>query len=195
MYEIRKLKNDIREKYKALRASIPADKKAAMDEKICNTFLSLATYRYSSVLLMYSPKAEEVDVLPIAKKALEDGKRVAFPRCTPGTHDMDYYFISSLDELDVGSYGLLEPPTTLEMFDRASNLPSACVIPAIVYDRAGYRIGYGKGYYDRYLGSFGGSKVGMVYSDCITDKLPRGKFDLCADFLVTEKGIRVTGKK
>ncbi len=194
MYEIRKLKNDIREKYKAVRAAIPVDKKAEMDEKICTTFLSLATYRYSSILLMYSPKGSEVNVMPIAKKALEDGKKVAFPRCIPGSHDMEYHFITSLEQLVKGTYGLLEPSADLPKYDRNDNTPSACVIPAIVYDKAGYRIGYGKGYYDRYLGSFSGSKVGMVYSECITDKLPRGRFDLMVDFMVTEKGIKVTGK-
>lgn len=194
MYEIRKIKNDIREKYKAIRASIPPDKKVLMDERICNTFLSLATYRYSSILLMYSPKGSEVNVMPIAKKALEDGKKVAFPRCIAGTHDMHYHFITSLDQLERGSYGLLEPSEDLPKYNREDNTPTACIIPAIVYDKAGYRIGYGKGFYDRYLGSFTGSKVGMVYSDCITDKLPRGRFDLCVDFMVTEKGIKVTGK-
>lgn len=195
MYEIRKRKNDIREKYKALRAAIPPETKALMDEKICNAFCSLATYRYASVLLMYSPKGSEVDVMPIARKALADGKKVAFPRCIPGTHDMEYHYVESLDVLTPGAYGLLEPPSNLPIYDRNSIAPTACIIPALVYDRKGYRLGYGKGYYDRYLGSYVGSKVGMIYSDYIIDELPRGRFDLCADFMVTEKGLRVVSTK
>lgn len=193
MYEIRQQKNGIREKYKALRASIPPDKKAEMDKRICETFISLATYRYSSIILMYAPKGTEVNIFPIAEKALADGKKVAFPRCTPNSHNMEYHFVTSLSELTPGAYGILEPSKTLPVYNREDLSPTACLIPAIVYDTKGYRIGYGKGYYDRYLGTFKGSKVGVVYSDCITDKLPRGRFDLSADFLVTEKGIRVTG--
>lgn len=195
MYEIRKRKNDIREKYKALRTALPADVKGAMDAKICGAFCNLATYRYSSVLLMYSPKADEVNVIPIAERALADGKQVAFPRCIPETHDMEYHYVTSLDQLKKGTYGLLEPTADLPVYDRNSAAPTACIIPALVYDRAGYRLGYGKGYYDRYLGSYMGSKVGMIYSDYIIDTLPRGRFDLSVDFIVTEKGLRVIDKK
>ncbi len=196
MYEIRKRKNDIREKYKALRMAIPPTKKAAMDEKICSFFLSLATYRYSSVILMYAPKSDEVNVLKIAERAIADGKQVAFPRCKPESHDMDYHFVTSLDQLEKGSYGLLEPPCELPIYDyKSSTVPSACIIPALVYDKRGYRLGYGKGYYDRYLGNFTGSKVGMIYSDYIIDSLPIGRFDLSVDFIVTEKGLRVIDGK
>ena len=145
MYEIRKRKNDIRAKYKALRAELDRTLKAEMDAKICENFFSLATYRYASVLLMYSPKPDEVNVLPIAERALRDGKKVAFPRCIPDSHDMEYYYVTSLDQLTRGSYGLLEPTTDLPLYDRESTEPSACIIPAIVYDKGGYRLGYGKG--------------------------------------------------
>ena len=196
MYEIRKKKNDIREKYKALRQAILPDVKVKMDEKICNTFLSLATYRYASVLLMYAPKSDEVNIFPIAERALADGKQIAFPRCKPETHDMDYHYITSLDQLKKGSYGLLEPTPELPIYDfRESKAPAACIVPALVYDKHGYRLGYGKGYYDRYLGNYSGSKVGMIYSDYIIDSLPRGRFDLNVDFIVTEKGLRVVDTK
>lgn len=191
MYEIRKQKNDIREKYKALRMAISPEKKAEMDERICESFLKLATYRYASVLLMYSPKSDEVNILPIAERALADGKKIAFPRCIPETHDMQYHYITSLDQLKKGTYGLLEPTPDLPVYDRESTAPSACIVPALVYDKRGFRLGYGKGYYDRYLGSYIGSKVGMIYSDYIIDALPRGRFDLSVDFIVTEKGLRV----
>lgn len=191
MYEIRKRKNEIREKYKAQRALIEPSLKADMDNKICESFISCATYRYASVLLMYAPKHDEVNVIPIALKALSDGKKVAFPRCIPDTHDMVYHYVESLDMLEKGSYGLLEPPAELPSYDRASPESAVCIVPAIVYDRKGFRLGYGKGYYDRYLGGFTGSKVGMIYTELIIDSLPRGRFDLSVDFMVTERGIRV----
>lgn len=195
MYEIRKRKNDIREKYKALRQAIPSDVKREMDTKICNAFFGLATYRYASVLLMYAPKADEVNVFPIAERALADGKKVAFPRCIPQTHDMEYHYVTSLEQLKSGAYGLLEPTADLPVYDRNSTAPTACIIPALVYDKQGYRLGYGKGYYDRYLGSYIGSKIGMIYSDYIIETLPRGRFDLSVDVIVTEKGLRVVNKK
>ena len=191
MYEIRKRKNEIRDKYRELRHALDPAVKAEMDAKICETFTLSATYRYAAVLLLYAPKSDEVNVLPIAKKALEDGKKVAFPRCFSDTYDMDFHFVENLDQLEPGAYGLLEPPDSLPIYDRASILSAACVVPALVYDKKGFRLGYGKGYYDRYLGSFSGAKVGLVYSSFIIDEVPRGRFDLSVDFIVTERGIRV----
>ena len=191
MYEIRKRKNEIREKYKTLRAALDPKVKAGWDEAVCRSFISSATYRFASVLLLYAPKRDEVDVMPIARQALADGKRVAFPRCIPDTHDMVFHFVDSLSQLISGSYGLREPSSDLEVYDRGSPETAACLVPAIVYDRRGYRIGYGKGYYDRYLSSFTGSKVGTVCGEYIIDSLPRGRYDLSVDFIVTERGIRV----
>ena len=149
------------------------------------------TFRYASVLLFYAPKGDEVDVIPAVRRALSDGKRVAFPRCIPGTHDMEYHFVEDLSQLEKGAYGIMEPSAELPVYDRASTESAACVVPALVYDREGYRLGYGKGYYDRYLGSFTGAKVGLIYSDFVVDKLPRGRFDLAVDFIVSERGIQV----
>lgn len=191
MYEIRKRKNEIRDKYRELRLALDPAVKAKMDAKICETFTLSATYRYAAVLLLYAPKSDEVDVLPIAKKALVDGKKVAFPRCFSDTHDMDFHFVENLDQLERGAYGLLEPPDSLPIYDRASILSAACIVPALVYDKKGFRLGYGKGYYDRYLGSFSGAKVGLIYDSFIIDEVPRGRFDLSVDFIVTERGIRV----
>lgn len=191
MYEIRKRKNEIRDKYRALREALDPAAKASMDEKICRNFMASATYRYASVLLMYAPKADEVDVMPIARQALTDKKKVAFPRCIPDTHDMDFFFVEDIDDMERGSYGLFEPSDKLPIYDRGSGESAACIVPALVYDKKGYRLGYGKGYYDRYLSSFTGSKVGLIYSDFVLDEVPRGRFDLSVDFMVTERGIKV----
>ncbi|MCI8387445.1 MAG: 5-formyltetrahydrofolate cyclo-ligase [Clostridiales bacterium] len=191
MYEIRKRKNEIRDKYKQLREKLDRGLKAEMDERICRAFLDSATYRFASVILLYAPKANEVDVNAIAVRALADGKKIAYPRCNGENRSMSYHFVESLDQLKSGLYGIFEPSAELPVYDRGSTEPAACIVPALVYDKFGYRIGYGKGFYDRYLGSFTGSKVGMIYSDYIIDQLPRGRYDLSVDFLVTERGIRI----
>jgi len=62
-------------------------------------------------------------------------------------------------------------------------------LPAIIYDKKGYRLGYGKGYYDRFLSSVKGTKAGLIYSDFIIDEIPHGRYDLRADVVITEKGV------
>ena len=67
---------------------------------------------------------------------------------------------------------------------------AVCFVPGLVYDRSGYRLGYGKGFYDRYLSAFTGGKIGVVYSDYVIGSVPRGRYDVTVDILLTEKGMR-----
>lgn len=189
MYEIRIQKNKIREEYREKRKALPIEEKNFRDTSICKKFLTLTSYRYSSALLMYAPTGEEVDVSLIINDALSKGKTVAFPRCNPENSSMVYHIVNSMDQLCLGNYGLLEPFADLPVYDKDGQ-NAICVIPAIVYDKKGYRVGYGKGYYDRYLSSFKGIKAGVGYSDFILDTVPHGRYDLTVDVLITEKGVK-----
>ncbi len=191
--EIRTKKNEIRARYKALRSAITDEERAARDMRICELFLSSITYRYAKVLLMYAPLGGEIDVMPIAVQALADGKTVAFPRCNTEDSTMEYHAVKSVDDLTVGAFGIREPSETAPVLyasDYTAEDHPVCLIPGLVFDRAGYRVGYGKGYYDRYLTSFPGVRVGIVYADCVLGEIPRGRFDLAVDVLVTDKGVR-----
>lgn len=191
MYEIRKHKTEIREYYIGKRRDIDDATKTEKDAKVSANMIASATYRYADTLLLYMPKADEINIIPIAEAGLAAGKRVAFPRCNPDDRSMVFHFVSSLDELEKSTYGLLEPPAGFPAFDTAEceKHNVVCIVPGIVYDRKGYRIGYGGGYYDRYLSSFGGTKVGVAYSDFIANSVPHGRFDLAVDVLMTERGI------
>lgn len=194
MNTIKKEKDDIRKKYIEIRNSIDSEKKARRDAKICRSAISLASYRFAECVLMYAPTGSEADIMPIAEDALQKGKRVAFPRCNTENHTMKYHFISSLDELVPDSYGIREPSEDLPVYDPESDVPAICFVPGLVYDRQGCRLGYGKGFYDRYLSAFKGNIVGVIYSDFIIPRVPRGRFDVMINILLTEKGVTVTGE-
>ena len=191
--EIRTRKNEIRAQYKEYRGSLSSEERAVRDARICSLFLSSITYRYAKVLLMYAPFGGEIDVLPIARQALADGKTVAFPRCNKTECTMEYHIVDSVEALDVGAYGISEPPADAPVWHAdqcEADTHPVCIVPGLVFDRAGYRVGYGKGYYDRYLSTFPGVRVGIVYADCVLARIPRGRFDLSVDVLVTDKGVR-----
>lgn len=189
MYEIRNIKNRIRAEYRAARRAIPAAKRAEADEALCRFFLNSASYRYYDTLLLYCATPEEADLSGIARQALADGKRVAYPRCEPKTRKMCYYRVASLDELVRGSFGLREPPETAEKITPEEADRCVCLIPAVVFDRRGYRVGYGMGYYDRFLSVFRCARVGVAYSEFILKSVPHGKFDVRADVLLTQGGF------
>lgn len=194
MNTIKKEKDDIRKIYLAKRKAMDPEHKRKRDAKICRSAMALAGYRYAECVLMYAPTENEIDVMPIALDALQKGKKVAFPKCNKENHTMKYYIVSSVDDLTPDAYGIREPSDDLPLYDPESDMPAICFVPALVFDRNGCRLGYGKGFYDRYLSSFNGNIVGVVYSDFILPRVPRGRFDVRINILLTEKGVTVTGE-
>jgi len=190
---IKKQKDDIREDYKQRRKLMSPEEKFRRDALICEAAERLISFRYAEYVLLYAALADEIDVSAIARSALQKNKKVLFPRCDKKTHTMQYHIVNSLDELVEDSYGILEPPADNPIYDVENETGGAvCFVPGLVYDRAGYRLGYGKGFYDRYLSAFNGCTIGVVYSDYILPEVPRGRFDVTVDILLTEKGVRVT---
>ena len=137
----------------------------------------------------------ESGAVGLIKQALDDEKIVAVPRCVNGTRDMVFYIIKSIDDLEKGSFSVMEPIpkkcVKLKKFDGA-----LCIIPALAYDRYGYRLGYGKGYYDRFLSAHKGLiKTGIEYCCCMETKLIHGRFDVPTDIIVTEKYVKNCGRE
>ena len=189
--DIRKLKMRLREQYRRIRNEMDPEIRQLADQKIAETVRTLWQYHSSRQILTYVSTPIEVDTHQIIAQAFEDGKKVAVPRCVPDTRNMEFYYIESFDDLSPGSFGVLEPQADPEKLVR-DYTASMCIIPAFSYDFAGYRLGYGKGYYDRFLAGFGGHMIGICYSSCIRRFLPHGRFDRPAQLLVTENFIRRT---
>ncbi len=187
--DIRQVKNDLRAKYRRLREEMPVHIRKKIDAEVATQVRRLWQYQRNAVLLTYVSTPIEVDTRQIIDQALKDGKRVAVPYCVPGTRDMEFYFIGSLEELHPGSFGVLEPdPEKAEKLTDYTR--GICLVPAFSYDWQGYRLGYGKGYYDRFLSRFEGNIVGICYSACVQRTLPHGRYDRQVELLATENYLR-----
>lgn len=187
--DIRPVKMALREKYRSIRAAMTKDERKKCDDDIADQVRRLWQYKSNHTILVYVSTPIEVDTRNIIIQALEDGKRVAVPRCIDGTRNMDFYYIHSLDELEKGSFGVLEPVP--EKATKVTDLSSGlCIVPAFSYDWSGYRLGYGKGYYDRFLSRFEGNIIGICYSNCVQRSLPHGRYDRPVELLVTESYLR-----
>lgn len=191
--DIRPVKAALREKYRNIRTSMTEEEKSEYDKAIAQQVRSLWQYDKNDTLLVYVSTPIEVDTHAIIEQALLDGKKVAVPRCVEGTRNMEFYYIQSLDDLESGSFGVLEPIVnkTVLMTDFSRGL---CIVPAFSYDWVGFRLGYGKGYYDRFLSRFEGNIIGICYSSCVQRSLPHGRFDRPVELLVTEKYLRRTNR-
>ena len=195
MNSIKKEKDELRETYLARRADMDPSVKAQRDESICRYAAGLVSFKYAQFVLLYAETGNEIAITPLARLAWENGKKVAFPRCDKTTHTMKYHIVSSLDELSVDSYGIREPSPDAPLYDPATETGSAvCFVPGLLYDKQGFRLGYGKGFYDRYLSEFSGSRIGVIYSDYIVPTVPRGRYDVSCDILLTENGVKSVKK-
>ncbi len=187
MSEVRTIKNEIREKFKAVREEYSDEKRKDYDEKIANRVISSITFRHSKNILLYASKEKEIDTKKIYEKAIEAGKNVYYPKCYEGGI-MKFFRVNSLSELESGEFNILEPKGDSEEYVFSAE-PSLCIVPALIFDKDGYRIGYGKGFYDRFLSKFKGVSIGLAYKELIQEKLPRGHFDRHVDVIVSDKGV------
>lgn len=183
--DIRPVKNRLRAECKQKRTALSDSEKVQMDARLTDRFFASRPYRENDMLFCYVSTEIEVDTREILRRAIADGKTVAVPRCVDGTREMDFYILQDMSALESGSFGVLEPNPALcrKVTDFSEGL---CIIPALAFDKSGYRLGYGKGYYDRFLAKFSGETLGLVYDCCFYDSLPHGKFDRAAQWILTE---------
>ncbi len=186
--DIRPIKKKLRAEAREMRRSLSPERKSALDRKIRNKLINLFAVREVETVLCYVSTDIEVDTREFIEHLFKMGKRVAVPRCEGGNSEMNFYYIDSLESLSSGSFGVDEPdPSKCVMF--ADAVKSVCIVPAFMFDRQGYRLGYGKGYYDRYLSKYKGSTIGICYGENLQDELHHGKYDRSVELVVTDKEI------
>ena len=180
--DIRKYKIELREQCRNRRKTLEPTLKAEMDLGIAERVRRLYQYRSAKLIMVYVSTSIEIDTYKIIENALKDGKQIAVPRCIPQTRQMEFHYITSVDQLTPGSFSVLEPP---EDFSGALML-----VPGFMFDCFGYRLGYGKGYYDRYMSRYNGAAVGLCYSEELRAHMYHGRYDRAVDAVVSEKWIR-----
>ena len=182
---------DIREEKAALRRSLK-EQRAALDPRLCAQWdeeiarkvIGSEWFAKADMVFCYVSVGREVDTSSILDAAWRQGKRIAVPRCA-AKGQMDFFVINSREELAPGAYHIPEPK---EACPRAEATPdSLCIVPGLSFDQRGYRLGYGGGYYDRFLAQFPGRSVGLVRSLFLVQKLPAEEYDLAVDAIITEK--------
>ena len=185
MQDIIERKKEARQKYRTLRNAMSDDYKKNADEVLFSKTVNCKAYADADTVLAFYPIKNEPDVLKIVQKALSDKKRVAFPISNTNDYTLCFKYVDSLDELVSGAYSIPEPKASAEDFCPAGRV--LCLVPALAFDRNGRRIGYGKGFYDRFLAGFDGTSLGLSYDELLADDLPHEATDKKIDMIFTEK--------
>lgn len=184
-----KNKKKLRKGILALRKAQPKEDKLIKDFKIIDTLTDLEIYKRSKTIFTYVSINEEINTRTFIKEALKLGKIVAVPKTYKGSKEMKAVVIKSLEDLELSRFNLLEPKKDNEVLEKEEI--DLIVVPGAVFDLSLNRIGYGGGYYDRFLKDikFKNNKIALAYDFQVLDKIEVEDYDIKMDLLITEKRI------
>ena len=182
-------KQRLREERLAAREVLSEQERSVLDDRITQKLLATSEYAEATTVLTYVSVSSEVSTRMFIECALRDGKTVAVPRCLPG-HCLEFVAIASLEQLVAAPFNLLEPAKELPAVTEDQKNNSICIVPALLVDTKGYRLGYGAGFYDRFLSTYPGKKICLAYQQNLSrTTLPHTAFDVAVDVVITESDV------
>ncbi len=184
-------KKILRKELKQKRKNLPESYRHQADIQISEYIKNLELYRQVQRIFCYVSMAEEVDTKALLENMLAAGKMVAVPLCRE-KGVMEARQITSMDQLKPGAYGILEPQEdTRKLEPEALEL---CVIPCVSCSPDGIRLGYGGGYYDRFLPKTKAKRVILCQEQMLCEDIPAESHDCPMDMVVTEAGVHSLGR-
>ncbi|WP_338777134.1 5-formyltetrahydrofolate cyclo-ligase [Metabacillus sp. FJAT-52054] len=151
-------------------------------------FLLSPLWKKAGTIGLTISQNREPNTRSIIEKGWKEGKRMAVPKCFPLKKEMEFRVITSFNQLETVYYGLQEPiPSKTDPVEKCD--VDVMVVPGLCFDSRGYRIGYGGGYYDRYLHNFTGDTVSLAFSCQVLPFVPSEIFDVPVKRIITEKEV------
>ncbi|WP_214761040.1 5-formyltetrahydrofolate cyclo-ligase [Exiguobacterium sp. s146] len=174
MIEKKQLRQDVHRRIREL------GDRSDRDRVMIHTLTELKAWREADTVAVTLALDLEIDTLPLIRLAWQAGKSVFVPKVT--NQGLTFHEIHSLEDLEPGVMNILEPTT-----EATTRMIDVCIVPGRVFDRAGYRIGWGGGYYDRYLATYNGTTIALAYDVQLLDEIPIEPHDIPVEFIVTER--------
>ena len=177
------LKKTLRAEILSQRRNMEEYVRKEYDEKIYNNLIRYKKIVRCDTFLVYASSPAEVDTRHFITAMLSEGRTVAVPKCVG--KEMRFLVIDSLDTLVKSRFGVDEPAFGDEITVFSDTV---CIVPALRFDKNGYRLGWGGGFYDRFLANYDGIPIGICYESCCGE-VPKDEYDIAADIVITENGI------
>ncbi|WP_069648900.1 5-formyltetrahydrofolate cyclo-ligase [Caloranaerobacter ferrireducens] len=162
-----------------------------LSDKIIDLLINTTLYKNANYIMTYIDFRNEVKTEKLIKKSLEIGKKIIIPISLTESRELLLSELKDYDnELTTGAYGILEPKKEY-IRKVSSQILDLIIVPGVVFDKRGYRIGYGGGYYDKFLLNISKSvpKVALAFDFQVVEKINEEKHDIPVDYIITEKGI------
>jgi len=182
-------KKELRFIYSKKRNSLSYDEIYNRSKKICDIFFDMDIYINSEKIFTYINYKSEFVSSIIIERAFNDNKRVFVPVMSKSFGEMFFLEIKSFDELSANKYGILEPALDFNNVYKP-DCKTIIIVPALAFDRKCFRLGYGGGFYDRFLSENKGFlNIGFAFDFQIADEFPHDSFDVPVDMILSEKEI------
>ncbi len=178
------IKEDIRRFIIDSRKALSREEYVRLSSQIRNRLNLIDKVKSGRCFLFYYPLKGEPDILPLVQSFLMDGKCVAFPVIEG--EEIRAVRVNSLSNFKKGAFGVYEPSCG-EYIDEDSI--DVVFVPGLAFDKEGFRIGFGKGFYDRFLRKVTAFKIGIAFDFQIFDRIPRDEWDVPVDIVVTPHHI------
>ena len=183
-------KSQLRSRALAQRDALDIDRIEIGAQAILERVLGLAEYQQAAVIHTYvSSKENEVDTRELIHISLEQDKRVVVPVVEQGEETMRHAVLGEMEELVNGPMGLVQPDPRMAVWLDDVDAIELVVVPGIAFDRRGHRIGFGSGFYDRFLATVSCAKVGLCYDALVLDEIPDEAHDVAMDIVVAESAV------
>ncbi|SHK14707.1 5-formyltetrahydrofolate cyclo-ligase [Thermocrinis minervae] len=179
-------KKSIRSLLLEKRKSLDKDLYSYLSAKVVDNCLRFIETKRPRTVLLFWPIAGEPDIRPLFDHLLQrEDLTLTLPKVEDD--DLSLYAIKSLEDLQVGKYKVMEPINGLRIEPQQVDL---AFVPGLAFDLKGYRLGFGKGFYDKLLPRIRGEKVGVCFSFQVLEELPRDTWDVPVDYILTEDYIK-----
>lgn len=172
-----------------IRKSISEAERTSAEDMIYHNFINSQYFNDFDTILCYVSVKDEADTRRIIEYSLCKGKKIFIPECVG--KDMLFYELKSTEELIEGRFGI--PTVNINNKNPLSEFRNTlCIVPALSFDKYGNRIGYGGGYYDRFLKENEIFTLGLTFDSCLCEILPSEEFDIAVNAVITESGIKIS---
>ncbi|MGM0844249.1 MAG: 5-formyltetrahydrofolate cyclo-ligase [Bacillota bacterium] len=183
-------KKELRKHQKALLSSIDRPVYEQKSFLIASELYKTEEWKSSEAVAITVSNFPEVDTWQIIRKGWEEGKRVLVPKCSPKNRELNFHQLTSFAALETVYFGLMEPnPDQCNLVDK--NEIDLVIVPGLAFMPTGHRLGFGGGYYDRFLENYHGSTLSLAFQEQLVQEVPVEPFDVSVSKIITEKAVIV----
>jgi 5-formyltetrahydrofolate cyclo-ligase len=185
---VQKQKQQLRKEMLAKLSSISKEQHIKKSQSIASHLYEQREWQEARAIGITLSMSHEVDTYAIIEQAWMTGKRVAVPKCNRQTRTMTFRYITSYEQLEVVYMNLREPIPEATLEAKAAEM-DLLIVPGLACTEHGERLGYGGGYYDRYLSSYNGHTIALVFKEQIISKLPIEPNDRLVQKVITDESV------